>query len=64
MAKNQTTKEKYTPIREVIAELPPDAKERMYQDLMHYMSDKIFTRNIIIMVLSIMTFYLVVMKFL
>lgn len=60
---NLKKKEKLTPIREVVAKLPPDAKERMYLDVMNYMSNKIFTRNIIIMVLSIMTFYLVVMKF-
>ena len=63
MAKNQTTKEKYTPIREVIAELSPDAREVMYQDMMNFMRNQIFVRNIVILVMAIMTIYLVVMKF-
>lgn len=62
MSKKVKENERLTPIREVVAKLPPDARERMYLDVMSLMSEKIFTRNIIIMVLSIMTFYLVVMK--
>ena len=63
MAKNQTTKEHYTPIREAVAELPADARERLYQDMMSYMSNQIFVRNIVILVMAIMTIYLVLMKF-
>lgn len=63
MAKNQTTKEKYTPIREAVAELPADAREEMYQDMMNFMRNQIFVRNIVILVMAIMTIYLVVMKF-
>lgn len=63
MAKVEAKKEKMTPIREVIAKLPPDARERLYQDMMSYMSNQIFVRNIVISVMAIMTIYLVVMKF-